>query len=245
MKDPNKNDPSLIVNDDLTIFNNQVRYFKNVIPQADGIFDRLEKEVVWSKKQWNNKFLPRLCCHSVQQYNIGNEVANWTKNFCQQALGVKIEISDIFGNFYRDGKDYLPDHSDQYGDSWVISLSFAPKRLFRFRNCKSKKIEMPKFYLESGDMVLFSPKMNITHKHGIPKQTQVKEGRINLTIFAKCPEKITTNYFDKFKIPQLSFATQKTQTIENDEVFDIMLEQFRNMGMSDGDITTQLYYYSL
>ncbi|GAH02718.1 unnamed protein product [marine sediment metagenome] len=204
-------------------FNDNARFLEKVIPDSTDVYERLKTEVNWVPKIWNGKPLPRLCCHSVQNTSIGNDIANWLINTCKNSLNVNIEISDIFGNYYRDGNDYLPDHSDQYNE-WIISLSFGTTRLFRFRNIETRKIETPKFYLKSGDIMIFSPAMNYTHKHGIPKQKQIQEGRINLTVFVKCSKDIITNKFNKENIPKL-IHTENKAVVEKEAVNTIVIDK--------------------
>lgn len=191
----------------------EIAYFPKLIPNSDLIYDMLKENIPWECKPWGNRggkvnYLPRLCCHSAQLYPVGKMLSTWVSRLFEESFDTHIYIQDIFGNYYRDGKDYLPDHSDRYGDDWVISLSFGTKRLFRFREIDSKKIVTPKYYLESGDIIIFSPKTNLTHKHGIPKQLSIKDGRINLTIFAMIPnpEKILTTVPNPKTIPNIDFS---------------------------------------
>ena len=190
----------------------EVAYFPKIIPNSDLIYDMLKENVPWEQKPWGKRggkinYLPRLCCHSVQSHPVGLMMSTWVSKLFEQSFNIPIYVQDIFGNYYRDGKDYLPDHSDQYGDDWVISLSFGTKRLFRFREIESKKIVTPKYYLESGDIIIFSPQTNLTHKHGIPKQPSIQEGRINLTVFAMIPnpENIMGHVIDPETIPSIDF----------------------------------------
>jgi len=164
--------------------NDHVAHLKGVFSEATEFFDRLESEVDWKTIQWRVRALPRLCCHSMQQFPVGQAVANWVSVFCAQNLGVQVHIKDIFGNYYRNGDDYLPHHRDNYSTNGeavhVISLSFGASRRFTFKKGGKVVESMP---LDAGDMVIFDPYMNENYTHGIAKTPSLKEGRINLTCF--------------------------------------------------------------
>lgn len=105
-------------------------------------------------------------------------------------LPMKFDLYGTFGNYYRDGTDYLPHHRDQYklddgSDLSVISISFGATRKFSF---KGPGQEAREYDFESGDVITFDPYMNANYTHGIPKQTRIKTGRINITCFVKFKE---------------------------------------------------------
>jgi len=196
--------------DDKSSFDNNVRYLKNVVPEAKMLFQQLNSQVNWTIKMWNNKPLPRLCCHSVQQYEVGDLIVKWVEDFFRNTMNIECTVHDIFGNRYRDGNDYLPDHSDQYGDHHVVSLSFGATRLFRFK--KGTVVE-PKFNLTAGDLIIFSPKQNVDYKHGIPKQAQIKDERINLTMFCTFNKDPYNTLFKRSAIPKLQTKNASKSTI--------------------------------
>lgn len=186
---------------DIIAFDNNVRHFVGVIDEnlRKWYFNELNSQVNWKTIKWSTgNNLPRLCCHSIEDYEIGEILKTWIQNFFHTKLGVTCEIINIFGNKYRNGEDYLPDHRDDYeipsvkiNDNditpngkiglHVVSLSFGATRLFRFK--QNNQVVTPKFYLSDGDMIIFSPNQNKNYTHGIPKQKQITEERINLTCF--------------------------------------------------------------
>lgn len=164
-------------------FNDQVRHIKKIIPNANQLFQELQKlpwqEIIWGR---TGRKLPRLCLGAVEQHPIGAKIRTWVQNFFLETMGVRCTVQGIFGNHYRTGKDWLPDHKDDYEDGegealHVVSLSFGATRTFRFVGMQ------PSFNLEEGDIIIFSPAQNAQAKHGIPKQTGVANARINLTCF--------------------------------------------------------------
>ena len=194
---------------DTTYFNGNVRWLMDVVPDKKEAFENLKSEVDWKEMIWRTgRRLPRLCKSSVQTTPIGSIIYAWVKDFFQKTMGIDCHISDIFGNNYRNGEDYLPDHSDNYSSFngrgyHVVSLSFGAKRLFRFK--EGGKVSGPKFYLDAGDILIFSPEQNKRTTHGIPKQNVDIGQRINLTCF--CHFEKGNPYTAKFhrdKIPSLS-----------------------------------------
>ena len=195
-------------NDKTVSFDGNVRYFKGVIPNTEYLFEELQK-LEWQEIGWGptQRKLPRLCFGDVGQTPIGGLIQSWLVEFFRYTMSVYCEVTSIFGNNYRNGNDYLPDHRDEYNDGevdlHVVSLSFGVSRLFRFRNTN---VVTPKFDLSDGDLFIFSPKMNRDYKHGIPKQSQIIGQRINLTCFCKFAGDPYTTPFAKSEIPSLPFA---------------------------------------
>lgn len=163
-----------------------IAYFPKVFPDSLVFYERLRTEVRWAPKMWTNGPLPRLCCHSVQEYPVGAIVVKWLQNFFQVNLGCKMELLDVFGNYYRNGNDYLPQHPDDYSrpgvEVHVVSISFGTKRRFTFNNGRRGKV-VASYALESGDVIVFDPYMNKHYTHGIAKRDTIKTGRINMTCF--------------------------------------------------------------
>ena len=73
-------------------------------------------------------------------------------------------------NYYKDGNMYTPNHTHPGTHQLVISLGVSRNLLL------GKKV----FVMESGDAVLFGSSV-----HGVPKQPEIKEGRISIATFMK------------------------------------------------------------
>lgn len=161
-----------------------ILHLKHVFSEHAEFYPRLRDEVEWQIKQWRNRPLPRLCKHSVQQTPVGATIVRWLEVFCHNNLGVRVRVHDVFGNYYRTGTDYLPQHRDAYSTPempiHVISISFGASRRFTFQEGSTVAASM---MLESGDVIIFDPYMNQNYTHGIAKTSSLKEGRINLTCF--------------------------------------------------------------
>lgn len=153
-----------------------ISFYENSIEDSKIIYENLKNEIDWQIKMWNGKPLPRLCCNSAQRFETVSNLLDIIQLFFLNK-GITYQFLDVFANYYRNGDDYLPQHSDNY-ECDVISLSFGATRLFKFSTGE-------KYYLKSGDIICFDEQQNKISKHGIPKQSQIKDGRINLTIFCK------------------------------------------------------------
>ena len=154
--------------------NDTFEYDKNVF-----YFNRLS-ELNWVVGLWGvgKKPLPRL----IFQYSeIGTiECLDELISMVQQKENVLVK--GVFCNMYRNGLDYLPYHSDNYNCD-VISLSFGQGRDFYFKHNRTG--ERTQFLLENGDYIRFPDILNSTHKHGIPIRKNIKESRINITLFVR------------------------------------------------------------
>ena len=165
-------------------FDDHLLHLKGTFAEHAEFYTRLQKEVEWKPIMWRTRPLPRLCCHSVQQFPVGKMIVEWLEVLCRENLGIEVTVHDVFGNYYRTGTDYLPHHRDQYSDGQtplhVISISFGASRRFTF---KQNDRVVQSLLLEAGDIVIFDPYMNEHYTHGIAKTPSLKEGRINLTCF--------------------------------------------------------------
>jgi hypothetical protein len=218
---------------DQVAFDNNVRYLKAVIPDSARIRERLDQSLPWQELKWGPRqvTLPRLCAYAVEEREMGQLITQWVCNFFRQTMGITCLVGGIFGNRYRNGNDYLPDHRDAYGDDvHVVSLSFGATRLFRF---SKGGVVTPKFYLENSDMIIFSPQQNITHTHGIPKQAQIKEERINLTLFCRFEGNPYSSAFDRTKIPSFEHEPSLLAALVSEMVENGLTEEEISVKLSE------------
>ena len=159
--------------------NDHVLYVGKALRDAQSFFPRLRDEIEWQTIIWGKtkRPLPRLCSTNIPNTEIGLFVLSWVVSYFKANFDTNVKIHGVFGNYYRNGDDYLPQHRDQYDDHHVISLSFGATRSFGFKNSTY-------YALGDGDLIVFDPYMNKHYTHGIGKQKKVQEGRINFTIFA-------------------------------------------------------------
>ena len=164
-------------------------HLQAVIPKHRENFQRLFTEHPWQK--WKSRFGADLSRSVCGESNIVSKCsgiyAEWVKLFCQRILGVRIELGGAFANYYPDGKATLPAHRDQY-EQWVFGLSFGETRTFEFvpndvkANIK-RDTGIISIVMNSGDVVLFSPKVNDDYKHRILAEPKRTGPRINITYF--------------------------------------------------------------
>jgi alkylated DNA repair dioxygenase AlkB len=94
------------------------------------------------------------------------------------------EFNVVLGNRYKDGNDYIGDHSDDETEheknAFVASLSIGAVRDFWIRDKKTGEriLTIP---LASGSLFLMGKNFHDKLKHGVPKRKKVQDVRINLT----------------------------------------------------------------
>lgn len=85
------------------------------------------------------------------------------------------DVYALFGlylNYYQDGQMYTPNHSHKDTQQLVISLG----------SCRTLVVGKKEYRMKSGDCVLFG-----SSTHGVPREPEVKEGRISIATFmSKC-----------------------------------------------------------
>lgn len=140
---------------------------------ADAYFQRLQA-LPWQKVMWRaGRYLPRL----VYSYESYDPVINELIELVESHFSCRVK--GVWGNYYRDGNDYTPEHQDSYGGH-VITLSFGAPRLFYLRHLTTN--EKIQYTLNHGDVNWFSPEINAAHKHAVPKSKQTQP-RISMVFF--------------------------------------------------------------
>ena len=166
--------------------------------EADILFEKLRLETPWQHDEitiFGKKILqPRLTClfgnegkpysysgltMQPQPWNstiihIKNEVeANCNENF-----------TTVLANLYRNEKDSNGWHADnerELGRNPIIaSVSFGEERKFQLKHISDNNIKLS-LNLTHGSLLLMKEGSQIHYKHQIPKASQPKNNRINLT----------------------------------------------------------------
>ena len=166
--------------------------------EADILFEKLRLETPWQHDEitiFGKKILqPRLTClfgnegkpysysgltMQPQPWNstvmhIKNEVeANCNENF-----------TTVLANLYRNEKDSNGWHADnerELGRNPIIaSVSFGEERKFQLKHISDNNIKLS-LDLTHGSLLLMKEGSQIHYKHQIPKASQPKNNRINLT----------------------------------------------------------------
>ena len=93
------------------------------------------------------------------------------------------DFNGILVNKYKDGLEYISDHSDneqEISDKGVISISYGATRKFRIRNKLTKKI-VKDILTENYQIIQMSGNFQKEFLHGIPIEKKIKEERISFT----------------------------------------------------------------
>ena len=93
------------------------------------------------------------------------------------------DFNGILVNKYKDGLEYISDHSDneqEISDKGVISISYGATRKFRIRNKLTKKI-VKDILTENYQIIQMSGNFQKGFLHGIPIEKKIKEERISFT----------------------------------------------------------------
>jgi 23S rRNA G2445 N2-methylase RlmL/alkylated DNA repair dioxygenase AlkB len=91
-------------------------------------------------------------------------------------------------NFYEDGQQRIGWHADreEIGRTTPIaSVSLGAPRKFLVRSQNDGRRDRASLQLQSGSLVVMEPLCQIQYLHSVPKESEVLEGRINLTFRCK------------------------------------------------------------
>lgn len=103
---------------------------------------------------------------------------------CSLKLKKEIKFNSVLLNLYRNGKDSISFHSDDekelYEEPVIASISLGATRRFIFKNKENGKLK-EEFKLTHGKCIVMYGKTQKEWFHGIPKEENVNEERINLT----------------------------------------------------------------
>ena len=102
--------------------------------------------------------------------------------------GQSVEFNVCLLNFYEDGHQRIGWHSDREEigrDTPIVSISLGATRSFLLRAKHDGIRDRIKLDLTSGSMIVMENICQHLYLHSIPRQTDVTEGRINLTFRCK------------------------------------------------------------
>lgn len=166
--------------------------------EADILFEKLVNETPWQHDEitiFGKKILqPRLTClfgnegkpyaysgltMQPQQWNpTVMFIKNKIEEYCDQ------NFTTVLANLYRNEKDSNGWHADnekELGrDPIIASVSFGEQRKFQVKHINDKSIRL-NIDLNHGSLLLMKEGSQLHYKHQIPKSTQSKKSRINLT----------------------------------------------------------------
>lgn len=109
------------------------------------------------------------CCDVVQH----EVIKALEKGLSQVCLSFDtIEVEGIYLNYYRDGKDYCPNHKHNDSKQMILSLGAVRKLNIRINE------KMEHFQLQSGSVLFFGDQ-----EHGMTSQQSINESRISVVLF--------------------------------------------------------------
>lgn len=157
-------------------------HFQGIVPYHQQAYQNLLTEHPWGawKSRFGKELSRKVCGESISHSATSEMFARWMILFCERVLTVPIELVGSFANYYASGTATLPAHRDDY-DCWVFSLSFGATRTFQFTDMQEHPVL--NLSLATGDVMVFSPDVNKSHKHRIPKEAASIGPRINITYF--------------------------------------------------------------
>jgi alkylated DNA repair dioxygenase AlkB len=149
-------------------------HIPNFIDNANcnNLFNKLIHNIDWQKINYFKR--------SVSRYNINNNVDEMNELLaCVKSLFSR-NIAGAFLNYYQDGNDYAPYHSDKYNcDTCLVSLGTS--RILRYKNNETN--EKTDYELTNGDLLFIPNEINNNHKHSLLKRTKINTSRISILVF--------------------------------------------------------------
>lgn len=164
--------------------------------EAQEIFLQLQAEVAWRQdeiKMFGKQVkIPRLqafmadtgvsykysglTLENIPWHPLVADIKAQVEEFTQQ------HFNAVLLNLYRDGNDGMGWHRDnepELGENpKIASVSLGESRRFLLKSIDNKRQE---FWLTSGSLLWMGTNMQKNWLHSVPKTTQVKAARINLT----------------------------------------------------------------
>ncbi len=158
----------------------------------------LTREIAWKQESirlfGRERAMPRLTAwygdpDATYTYSgLRNEPAPWTADLldlrCRVEDAAGARFNGVLLNCYRSGSDSMGWHADDEGElgpqPTIAAVSLGAVRRFRLRHRTdpSRTVEQA---LEPGSLLVMSGRSQECWLHAVPKQSSVREPRINLT----------------------------------------------------------------
>lgn len=166
--------------------------------QADELLEHMLQDIPWRKSQiklfGKSIDVPRLQCWMSDD---GIDVTDLYQKepaipWSPQVLRIKKSLEKLTGrrfnyvllNYYRNGKDSISFHSDKEAidddKNIVASISVGATRSFILKP-KDVSLKKHKYALKHGALIVMQGDTQKGWTHGVPKQQNVTEPRVNLT----------------------------------------------------------------
>eukprot|EP01027_Heterolobosea_sp_BB2_P006712 GEZU01010102.1.p1 GENE.GEZU01010102.1~~GEZU01010102.1.p1 ORF type:complete len:182 (+),score=47.94 GEZU01010102.1:298-843(+) len=147
-------------------------------------FEYFRDKIPWRQVIWRDRPMKRLTAQWTRSEMARDPLFARLVEFLEKRFD--LIIRSVWCNYYRSGEDFTPFHTDQY-NCLVVSVSFGATRDFIFRPTRKggdNGAAEKHYRLSDGDVFIFDEEANDKYRHSVPRQPEVKEGRINFTIFA-------------------------------------------------------------
>lgn len=166
--------------------------------EADMLFDKLINETPWQQDDitiFGKKIAqPRLTClfgnegkpYSYSGLTMQPHPWNPTLIFIKERIEQisNLHFTTVLANLYRNEKDSNGWHADnekELGRNPIIaSVSFGEERKFQLKHNINSNAKMT-LNLNHGSLLLMKEGSQVYYKHQIPKASQSKKARVNLT----------------------------------------------------------------
>lgn len=188
--------------------NLELRFWPGWLSEQDACryFKTLREEILWEQgsiKLFDKTIQePRLSAwygdaNAIYSYSGKTMQPHpWTPLLAELKTSVeahtKTRFNSVLLNYYRNGSDSMGMHSDDEVELGpkpsIASVNLGASRQF---DLKHKTLGLKKsINLAHGSLILMSGQMQKFWKHGIPKQKEIEEARINLTFRWVYPETV-------------------------------------------------------
>ena len=148
----------------------KIIHIPKFIEDEENIFNDILSAVNWSK---SNYFKRHVSHYENNIPKINEIIINIERSFLRKVIGV-------FINYYKDGNEYAPYHSDKYNCDTCL-VSFGVSRVLRYK--KNSTNETTDFVLDSGDLLFIPDEVNKYYKHSLLKRTKIDKSRISILFF--------------------------------------------------------------
>ena len=171
--------------------------------EANRLYKDLQASTPWTKTAKINRWVALYVDDSLQEEykyrdasggtHIGfNDSIQLLKNKAQdwylQKTGISVDFNVCLLNYYEDGQQRIGWHSDreEVGRTTPIaSISLGANRQFLLRSKENGIHDRATLDLENGSLVLMENECQLKYVHSVPRQSDVLNGRINLTFRCK------------------------------------------------------------
>lgn len=152
-------------------------HLSGLVEESDAgeLYMLLKNETSWGdgiRTRFGTFTRKAVALHSYYDPIISRDAAKLLRKVLED-IKTKIKLDyflelGCYINYYEDGNHYTPQHRHPGQVQLVISLG----------NTRILEIEGKKYPTKNGDVVLFG-----SQKHGVPRDTKVKHGRISIAVF--------------------------------------------------------------